>query len=80
MGKAITTLRLPEEDFRMLKTIAGYEHRSLTDIFTELAEEYIERHRETLELLNIPGFTKECRKGLEEVRAGGGKELHELED
>ncbi len=41
MSKAITTLRLPEEDFRMLKAIAGYGHRSLTDIFTELAEEYI---------------------------------------
>jgi predicted DNA-binding protein len=77
MSKA-TTLRLPEERLRLLKAIAGYEDRTLTKIFDELAEEYIERHRETLELLRIPGFLEECREGLEEIKSGGGKPLDEL--
>ncbi len=59
-----TTLRLPEDKLKLIRAIAGYENRSLSDIFLELADEYIERSRETLELLNIPGFAKECKKGL----------------
>jgi len=30
---------------------------------------------ETLELLNIPGFARECEEGLEEIKRGGGKKL-----
>ena len=45
-----------------------------------LPEEYIERHRETIEFLNIPGFAKECQNGLEEIKKGGGKTLIELDD
>ena len=80
MSKGVTTVRLPDERLKLLKAIAGYEGRTLTDIFSELAEEYIERHRETLELLNIPGFAKECKEGLEEIKKGGGKSIFELDD
>jgi PHD/YefM family antitoxin component YafN of YafNO toxin-antitoxin module len=31
--------------------------------------------KETLELLSIPGFLEECKEGLAEIRAGGGKSL-----
>jgi len=51
-----TTLRLPEEKLRLIRAIAGYENRPLSKIFEELVDEYIERHRETLELVGIPGF------------------------
>ena len=78
--KTATTLRLPEEKLRLIRAIAGYENRSLADIYEELTVEYIERHRETMELLAIPGFLEECKEGLEEIRAGGGKELAELDD
>ncbi len=77
---AATTLRLPEEKLKLIRAIAGYENRHLSDIFLELSEEYIERHRETLEFLNIPGFAKECLDGLEEIKKGGGKTLIELDD
>jgi hypothetical protein len=80
MSKGATTLRLPEDRLKVIRAIAGYENRSLTDIYTELTDEYIERHRETLELLNIPGFAEECKQGLEEIKAGGGKNLVELDD
>jgi hypothetical protein len=78
MTKGATTLRLPEERLKVIRAIAGYENRSLTDIFTEMADEYISRHKETLELLKIPDFLEECREGLEEIKAGKGKSLRAL--
>jgi hypothetical protein len=32
-----------------------------------------------MELLNIPGFVDECKEGIEEIKAGGGKDLSELD-
>ncbi len=78
-GKSATTLRLPEEKLRLVRAIAGYENRTLADIFEELAAQYIERHKETMELLNIPGFFDECQEGIKEIKAGGGKDLSELD-
>jgi hypothetical protein len=78
--KTATTLRLPQEKLRLIRAIAGYENRSLADIYEELTVEYIERHHETMELLGIPGFLDECREGIEEIKAGGGKEFSELDD
>jgi len=78
--KIATTLRLPEEKLRLIRAIAGYENRSLADIYEEMTVEYIERHRETMELLGIPGLLEECIEGIEEIRAGGGKDLSELDD
>ena len=75
-----TTLRLPDEKLRLIRAIAGYENRPLSKIFEELIDEYIERHRETLELIGIPGFVEECGRGLEEIKKGGGKQLNELFD
>jgi hypothetical protein len=76
--KGTTTLRLPEERLRVIRAIAGYENRSLTDIYTELTDEYIARHQETMELLQIPRFLEECKNGLEEIKAGKGKKLSAL--
>ena len=76
--KGTTTLRLPEERLKVIRAIAGYENRSLTDIYTELTDEYIARHRETMELLQIPGFLEECKKGLEEIKLGKGKKMSAL--
>lgn len=80
MKKVATTLRLDEEKVRLLRALAGYEGRRINDILNELVDEYIERHKETLDLLSIPGFLEECRDGLEEIRKGGGKRLDELDN
>ncbi|MBF0557571.1 MAG: hypothetical protein HQL08_02200 [Nitrospirae bacterium] len=77
--KGATTLRLPDNRLKAIRAIAGYENRSLSDIYTELTDEYIARHKETLDLLNIPGILEECKEGLEEIRAGGGKDLNALD-
>jgi hypothetical protein len=60
-----TTLRLPEQKLKLLKAIAGFEGSSMSKI---------------LEQMSIPGFVQECRSGYEEVKAGGGKRLDELDD
>ena len=75
-----TTLRLPDEKLRLIRAIAGYENRPLSKIFEELVDEYVDRHRETLELIGIPGFVEECRTGLEEIKNSGGKDINELVD
>jgi hypothetical protein len=80
MAKSATTIRIPDDKLRIIRAIAGYENRSLADIFTDMAEEYIARHRETMELLRIPGFVEECRSGLAEIASGGGKQLSDLDD
>jgi hypothetical protein len=80
MARRATTIRIYEEQLRQIRVIAEFENRSLGDIFSEMAEEHISRHRETLSLLEIPGFLKECRAGLEEINAGRGKKLIELRD
>lgn len=76
----MTTVRLPEEKMKLMKAIAGYEGKSLSKIFDAMAEEYISRHMETMELLKIPDFDSECLKGLDEIKKGKGKYLNELAD
>jgi len=75
-----TTLRLPDEKLKLIRAIAGYENIPLSKIFEELVDEYIARHRESLELLGIPGFLKETQEGLKEIQAGGGKSIDELDN
>ncbi len=76
----VTTLRLPDEKLRLIRAIAGYENIPLSKIFEELVDEYVNRHRESLELIGVPGFVKECKKGLEEIKRSGGKDINELVD
>ena len=75
-----TTLRLPDEKLRLIRAIAGYENIPLSKIFEELVDEYVNRHRESLELIGVPGFVEECKKGLEEIKRSGGKDINELVD
>ena len=75
-----TTLRLPDEKLRLIRAIAGYENRPLSKIFEELLDEYVDRHRESLELIGVPGFVEECKKGLEEIKKGDGKDINEMVD
>ena len=80
MPRSATTIRIDQKQLRRIRAIAGYENRSLADIFSEMAEAYIDRHHETLSLIGIPGFVKECQEGLKEIKAGGGKALRNLDD
>ena len=75
-----TTLRLKDEKLKILRAISGYENRSLSKIFDELIEEYINRHKETVEILKVQNIVYECTEGLDEIKSGKGKDLDDLED
>lgn len=75
------TVRIPEEKKDILKIIASVEKKEMKEILSELIDEYIERHKETLELLSRPEWVEAIKKGKEEVSKGiKGKRLDELED
>ena len=75
------TIRISEKKRDTLKIIASIEKREMKEILSELIDEYIERHKETLELLSKPEWLEIIEKGKEEVARGiRGKSLDELED
>ena len=79
MGTA--TVRIPEAKRDILKIIAALEKREMREILSELIDEYIERHKETLDLLSRPQWVKIIEKGKAEIAEGvKGKSLDELED
>ena len=75
------TVRIPEDRRDVLKIIATVEKREMKDILADLVDDYIERHRETLDLLSNPDWVKKIEQGKREVlRNIKGKSLNELED
>lgn len=75
------TVRIPEDKRDTLKIIASIEKKEIKEILSDLIDEYIERHKETLELLSKPKWIEIIKKGKEEVARGiKGKTLNELED
>ena len=74
------TVRIPEEKRDILKIIASIEKRDIKDILSDLLDEYIERHKETLELLSKPEWVEAIRQGKLEITRGiNGKSLNELD-
>ncbi len=75
------TVRLPKDKRDILKIISSVERRDIKSILSELIDEYIESHRETLDLLSKPEWVESIGKGKKEVIDGiKGKSLHELDD
>lgn len=78
---ATATVRIPAEKRDILRIIAGVEKTEMKEILTELIDEYIERHRETLELLSRPEWVDLIDRGKREVAdRAPGKGLDELAD
>ena len=59
-----TTVRIPDDMRDSLKIIASVEKRNIKDILSELIAEYLERHKETLEILSRPEWMDAIRQGL----------------
>lgn len=75
------TVRIPEEKRDTLKIIASIEKKEIKEILSEIIDDYIERHKETLDLLSRPEWVEIIKKGKEEVAKGiKGKTLDKLED
>ena len=78
---ATATVRIPAEKRDILRIIAGIERTEMKLILSDLIDEYIERHKKTLDLLSRPEWVEAIARGKEEVAAGvPGKELDELAD
>ena len=78
---ATATVRIPVEKRDTLRIIAGIEKTEMKKILSELIDEYIERHQETLDLLSRPEWVDIIARGKEEVDKGvKGKRLDELAD
>jgi predicted transcriptional regulator len=67
---ATTTVRIPESMRDNLKIIASVEKKNIKEILSELIEEYIERHKETLEILSRPDWVDAINKGLRASEKG----------
>jgi predicted transcriptional regulator len=65
-----TTVRIPEEKRDTLKVIASVEKRDIKEILSELIDEYIERHKETLEILSRPNWVEAINQGLKASENG----------
>lgn len=59
-----TTVRIPEDKRDTLKIIASVEKRDIKEILSELIEDYIQRHKETLAILSRPDWVDAINKGL----------------
>ena len=78
---ATATVRIPAEKRDILRIIASIEKTEMKEILSGLIDEYIERHRETLDLLSRPEWVDAIARGKEEVAEGvEGKRLDELAD
>ena len=78
---ATATVRIPTEKRDILRIIAGVERTEMKTILSDLIDEYIERHKETLDLLSRPEWVEVITLGKKEVISGTrGKSLDELAD
>jgi predicted CopG family antitoxin len=78
---ATATVRIPAEKRDLLRIIAGIERTEMKEILSDLIDEYIERHKETLDLLSRPEWVEIITRGKQEVDSGiKGKTLEELAD
>ncbi len=76
---ATATVRIPVEQRDILRIIAGIEKVEMKQILSELIDEYIKRHQETLDLLSRPEWVDIIARGKKEVDTGvEGKTLDEL--
>ncbi|MEW6110198.1 MAG: hypothetical protein AB1632_13690 [Nitrospirota bacterium] len=65
-----TTVRIPEEKRDLLKVVASVEKRDIKEILSELIDEYLERHKETLEILSQPDWAEAINNGLKAAEKG----------
>lgn len=77
---ATATIRIPEDKKNLLKAISSLENKKMNDIIVELIDEYVERHKETIELLSIPGLYENLIKSSEEFRKGKGVSIKDARE
>ena len=75
------TVRIPESKRDILKIIASVEKRGMKELLTEMIDNYVEAHKETLELFSNPNWVSLIESGKTEVENNvKGIGLDELDD
>ena len=69
------TIRIPEEKRNILKAICSLENKKMKEILVELIDQYVERHKETLEILAIPGLVEQITESSKEFRESRGTDI-----
>ena len=64
------TIRIPEDKKNLLKAVASLENRKMNDLLVDLIDEYINRRKETLQLMAVPGLYEQLRTSSREFRQG----------
>jgi predicted RNA-binding protein Jag len=72
------TIRIPEAKKNLLKALASLENRKMNDILVDLIDDYVERRKESLELLAIPGLADQVHASSREFRKGKTTPLHDV--
>ncbi len=62
------TIRIPEDKKNLLKAISSLENKKMNDIIVDLIDEYVNRHKETLELLAMPGLYEKIMNASKEFK------------
>jgi len=65
-----TTVRIPEDLRDALKIIASVEKRNIKEILSELIGEYLDRHKQILEILSGSEWINATRKGSRSSEKG----------
>ena len=63
------TIRIPEDKRDLLKAVACLEKRKMNELLVDMIDEYIDRRKESLELMAIPGLYESVRAASREFRA-----------
>ena len=69
---ATVKIRIPEDKMNILKVISTLDKKKLNEIVVELIDEYVDRHKETFELLAMSGFYEKLIESSEEFKEGKG--------
>lgn len=64
------TVCIPDDKRNTRKIIASIERKELKEIASEVIDEYMERYKETLELLSKPEWVEAINAGKKEVKKG----------
>jgi predicted DNA-binding protein len=72
------TIRIPENKKNLLKAVASLENRTMNDIVVDLIDSYIERRKESAEIMSVPGLYESIKSSSREFRRGKSVSLSDV--
>ncbi len=72
------TIRIPEAKKNLLKAVASLENRTMNDIIVDLIDAYIERRKESAEIMAVPGLYESIKASSRGFRRGKSVSLGDV--